>query len=70
MLGVLVALIKIADYATVIPGVALFVLWSLVFLLAAIQANFDPRQVWEKIEWAESAARGDASGERMAEAAS
>lgn len=70
MLGVLVALIKIADYATVIPGVALFVLWSLVFLLAAIQANFDPRQVWEKIEWAESAVRGDASGERMAEAAS
>lgn len=70
MLGVLVALIKIADYATVIPGVALFVLWSLVFLLAAIQANFDPRQVWEKIEWAESAARADASGERMAEAAS
>ncbi|MGA8057489.1 MAG: paraquat-inducible protein A, partial [Candidatus Binataceae bacterium] len=27
MLGVLVALVKIADYATVIPGVALFVLW-------------------------------------------
>ena len=53
MLGVLVALIKIADYATVIPGVALFVLWSLVFLLAAIQANFDPRLAWEKIEWAD-----------------
>jgi paraquat-inducible protein A len=59
MLGVLVALIKIADYATVIPGIALFVLWSLVFLLAAIQANFDPRLVWEKIEWAESVGRAD-----------
>lgn len=46
MLGVLVALVKIADYATVIPGVALFVLWVLVFLLAAIQASFDPREVW------------------------
>src|SRR5208282_5919352 len=32
MVGVLVALVKIADYATVIPGVALFVLWVLVFL--------------------------------------
>jgi len=53
MLGVLVALIKIADYATVIPGMALFVLWVLVFLLAGIQANFDPREVWERIEWAE-----------------
>jgi paraquat-inducible protein A len=57
MLGVLVALVKIADYATVIPGVALFALWVLVFLLAAIQANFDPREVWERIEWAESEAR-------------
>ncbi len=33
MLGVLVALVKIADYATVIPGVALFVLGALVFVL-------------------------------------
>ena len=51
MLGVLVALVKIADYATVIPGVALFVLWVLVFLLAAMQSNFDPREVWERIRW-------------------
>jgi len=56
-----VALVKIADYATVIPGVALFVLWVLVFLLAAIQANFDPREVWESIEWAENGARPAAS---------
>jgi len=52
LLGVLVALIKIADYATVIPGLALFVLGALVFLLAAIQATFDPREVWDRIEWA------------------
>jgi paraquat-inducible protein A len=70
MLGVLVALVKIADYATVIPGVALFVLWLLVFVLAAIQANFDPRLVWERIEWAESGAPGDAAGGRMAEGTS
>jgi len=47
MLGVLVALIKIADYATVIPGMALFVLGVLIFLLAGIQANFDPKEVWD-----------------------
>src|SRR5579864_9838512 len=52
MLGVLVALVKIADYATVIPGLALFLLGVLVFLLAAMQANFDPKEVWERIEWA------------------
>jgi paraquat-inducible protein A len=51
MLGVLVALIKIADYATVTPGLAMFVLGALVFLLAAMQANFDSRQVWERVEW-------------------
>ncbi len=64
MIGVLVALIKIADYAKVIAGVALFALAALVFILAAIQANFDPREVWDRIEWAEA---GAPRSERMAE---
>ena len=51
MLGVLVALIKIADYATVVPGLALIGLAGLVFLLAAMQASFDPREVWERVQW-------------------
>ncbi|HUO04870.1 MAG TPA: paraquat-inducible protein A [Candidatus Binataceae bacterium] len=54
LLGILVALIKIADYATVIPGTALFVLGALVFVLPAIQVNFDPHEVWSRIEWADS----------------
>jgi len=53
MLGVLVALIKIADYAKVIPGLALFALGALVFVLAAMQAGFDRREVWQRVEWAE-----------------
>jgi paraquat-inducible protein A len=68
LLGVLVALIKIADYATVIPGVALFVLGALVFLLAAIQANFDPREVWDRIEWADERVRQAPVDDRVAEA--
>ena len=52
LLGVLVALVKIADYATVVPGIALFALGGLVFLLAAMQASFDPREVWNRVEWA------------------
>jgi paraquat-inducible protein A len=52
LLGVLVALIKIEDYATVLPGIALYMLASLVLLLAAVQVSFDPREVWERIEWA------------------
>ena len=51
LLGVLVALIKIADYATVVPGIALYALGALVFLLAGMQASFDPSQVWARVEW-------------------
>ena len=65
ILGVLVALIKIADYAKVIPGLALFVLGALIFLVAAIEASFDPRDVWERVEWAEKAARDAVSGKQM-----
>ena len=54
MLGVLVALVKIAELATVIPGVAMFALGALVFALAAIQASFDPRQVWSRIVWSDA----------------
>jgi paraquat-inducible protein A len=67
MLGVLVALIKIADYATVIPGLALFTLGALIFLLAGMQASFDPREIWERIEWADAGARRAGAGDRMTE---
>ena len=66
MVGVLVALVKIADYATVIPGIALFVLWVLVFILAAMQASFDSREVWEKILWADEEP-SDAASNSLAE---
>ena len=71
ILGVLVALIKIMDYAKVIPGLALFVLGALIFLIAAFEANFDPREVWGRIEWAETRARcRAAAGEHTTEATS
>jgi paraquat-inducible protein A len=52
MLGVLVALIKIAELATVLPGVAIYALGALIFVLAAMQATFDPREVWDRVTWA------------------
>ena len=61
MLGVLVALIKIADYATVVPGLAMFVLGALVFDLAAMQASFDPHEVWRRVEWADARAAAAAA---------
>ena len=64
MLGVLVALVKIADYATVIPGLALFLLGALVFVLAGMQAAFDSREVWERIQWAAEDARHSTAGDQ------
>jgi len=58
LLGVLVALIKIAELATVIPGMAMFVLGALVFLLAAMAAVFDPRDAWARIDWVASQSAG------------
>jgi paraquat-inducible protein A len=67
LIGVLVALTKIADYATVIPGVALFALFALVFLLAAMQSSFDPREVWNRVRWADEEARHPEAGRQMTE---
>jgi paraquat-inducible protein A len=51
LLGILVALIKIAALATVIPGVGLYAMGVLVVLLAAIKLTFDPRQIWQRLQW-------------------
>lgn len=52
MLGVLVALTKIAELATVIPGIGMYAVGILVVLLAAISSTFDPRAMWERVHWA------------------
>jgi len=70
MIGVLVALIKISDYATVIPGLAMFALFVLIFLLAATQASFDPREVWDRVAWAQTESRRGTSTETAMEASS
>jgi paraquat-inducible protein A len=67
MLGVLVALVKIADYATVIPGVALFMLGALVILFAAMQVTFDPRGIWDRVEWTDATARARIAGDLVVE---
>lgn len=52
MLGVLVALIKIADLATVVPGIGMYAAGALVVLIAAMTVSFDPREVWRRVSWA------------------
>ncbi len=52
ILGILVALIKIAELATVEPGIGMYAVGGLVVLFVAIMATFDPREVWNRVEWA------------------
>jgi len=51
LIGILVALIKIAELATVDPGIGLYALGALVVLIPAITVTFDPREVWQRVEW-------------------
>ena len=53
ILGILVALIKIAELATVDPGVGMYAVGGLVVLFAAIMVTFDQREVWKRVEWAD-----------------
>ena len=53
LLGVLVALIKVSQFATVVPGVGLFALGVLVVLLAALGSSFDSHAVWQRVVWAD-----------------
>ena len=53
MLGILVALFKIAQLATVIPGIGMYAAGAFVFLLAAVLVTLDSREVWARIEWAD-----------------
>ena len=53
ILGILVALIKIAELATVEPGIAMYAVGALVVLFPAIAVSFDAREVWKRVEWAD-----------------
>ena len=50
MLGVLVAIVKLSDFATVSPGTALYALTALIIVVAAVSASLDSRIVWHRLE--------------------
>lgn len=53
MLGILVALIKIAELASVEAGIGMYAVGVLVLLFPAIMATFDPDEIWQRIKWAD-----------------
>jgi len=50
LLGVIVAVIKLADLATLVPGVAIYSFGALILTLAAADSALDPHAVWEKMD--------------------
>jgi paraquat-inducible protein A len=53
LLGILVALIKIAELANVEAGIGIYAVGTLVLLFPAIMASFDPDEIWQRVEWAD-----------------
>lgn len=51
MLGVLVSLTKIAQLASVEPGIGMYGFGATILLIPAIVTNFDKREVWWRVEW-------------------
>jgi len=68
MLGILVALFKIAQLATVIPGIGMFAAGAFIFLLAAVMVTFDAREVWKRVEWADGTRPPTPAADNVAEA--
>jgi paraquat-inducible protein A len=49
ILGVLVALVKLAHLATVVPGVSLWAFGGLILLLTAAVSNFNTHELWNRL---------------------
>jgi paraquat-inducible protein A len=58
MLGILVALIKIAELATVEAGAGMYAMGALVLLFPAIMATFDTEEIWQRVQWADGSDKG------------
>jgi len=50
LVGILVAVTKLVDMATVVPGLALWAFAALIVVLAASMASLDEEAVWEQLE--------------------
>jgi paraquat-inducible protein A len=48
MLGILVALVKLAALARIVPGVALFSFGALLVLLSLLNTSFTTTEVWRR----------------------
>lgn len=50
MLAVLVAVVKLGDIATIIPGVSMYAFSALIFVLTAMSMTLDLHEFWRRME--------------------
>jgi paraquat-inducible protein A len=50
MLGVLVSLVKLAHMATIVPGIAMWAFFALIFILPAAANALDVHTLWKRME--------------------
>jgi paraquat-inducible protein A len=50
MIGILVAIVKLLDMATIVPGLSLWAFVLLFVLITAAVSSLDPHAVWERAE--------------------
>jgi paraquat-inducible protein A len=53
MLGIMVALIKISEVASVETGVGMYAVFALMVLIPSILVTFDARELWTRVAWVE-----------------
>jgi len=49
LLGIIVAIVKLRDIATIVTGVGLYSFVALIVLMAAANAALEPHDIWEKV---------------------
>jgi paraquat-inducible protein A len=50
LIGILVALVKLAKMATIIPGIAVVALGLLTIVMTAAMTTLDPPLMWERLD--------------------
>ena len=51
MVGIMVALIKIAEVAAVERGICMYAVFALMVFIPAILVTFDARELWGRVAW-------------------
>jgi paraquat-inducible protein A len=47
-------LVKIAELATVDPGIGMYAFGAVILLMPAIGVNLDRRELWRRVKWADA----------------